>query len=269
MAHDHEHSASPPAPLFEARGVSFRSAAQFSTPLFENLNFSIRERETVGIVGPGGSGKTWLLKLLAGLYEPNRGAILFRGRHIREYSKEQRKVFRRCVGMSFQRSGLFDSMSAAGNIAFPLSEMTGKKSAELESEVEARLAEVGLAGQGALRIQEMSGGMQKRLGIARALALEPEVALYDDPTAGLDPVTSRSIVELLESMREKHGMTVVLVTSAVHLALRFCDRLLFLHQGKIHLEATRSDFENTSDPMVRQFLEGSLEGPLTELSGFA
>lgn len=266
--HPHSHHEAVP-PLIEARGVTYQSSVQEKTPLFKDLQLTLKEGETLGILGPSGVGKTILLKLLAGLLEPQSGEVRFRGRDLRAYSKEQMKVFRRQVGMSFQRSGLFDSMSAAENIAFPLRELTGKKDSELTQIIASRLSDVGLEGQGDLRIQEMSGGMQKRLGIARALALEPELVLYDDPTAGLDPVTSRSIIDLLIEMRSRHSMTVILVTSAIGLALRFCDRLAFLYGGKLHLVASRDEFASTKDPIVKQFLTGSLEGPLSELASFS
>jgi phospholipid/cholesterol/gamma-HCH transport system ATP-binding protein len=154
-------------------------------------------------------------------------------------------------------------MDAAANLRFPLREVLGLSRKESEEKIRVALDDVGLSGQGGLEVRELSGGMQKRLGIARTLVLSPEVALYDDPSAGLDPITSRQILTLIRRMKEKYAMTVVIVTSEPALTYDFTDRIGFLYNGDFLQTGTVDEIRGSRQPVVRQFMEGSLEGPLT------
>ena len=166
--------------------------------------------------------------------------------------------------MTFQKDGLFDSLSCADNLRFPLTERLVLTTAEREKRVEKALEEVGLKGQGRLMVHEMSGGMQKRLGIARALLFSPSVILYDEPSAGLDPITARSINELITQMRETHGMTIVVVTSDLNQARQLCDQVGLLWKGKFEQVGGQTAMENSKNPAVHQFFHALGEGPLTE-----
>jgi phospholipid/cholesterol/gamma-HCH transport system ATP-binding protein len=158
---------------------------------------------------------------------------------------------------------LFDSLTCAENLHFPLRELTPLNERDRKRQVTQALADVGLVGQEELQIPEMSGGMQKRLGIARALVLSPEVILYDDPTAGLDPITSRSILSLIHRMRKKYEMTLIIVTSDPSQAYQICDRVGFLWHGHFVETGTPDEMKASKHPAVRQFLHGLLEGPLS------
>jgi phospholipid/cholesterol/gamma-HCH transport system ATP-binding protein len=231
--------------------------------VLKGIHLEIPRGETFALIGPSGEGKTVLLKLMAGLLRPDRGEVLFQGVALVDLSARRRSLFSRRIGMTFQKSGLFDSLTCAQNLDFPLRELTALSQAERERKIEKALEEVGLVGQGALMVHEMSGGMQKRLGIARALILSPEAILYDDPTAGLDPITSRSILELILEMKRKYEMTVVLVTSQPDQAYRMADRIGFLYKGDFLQIGSSEIIQASSQPVVKQFVGGLLEGPLT------
>jgi phospholipid/cholesterol/gamma-HCH transport system ATP-binding protein len=171
--------------------------------------------------------------------------------------------------MTFQRSGLFDSLTCGENLAFALREVRHLAVRELAPRVAQALSEVGLGGQENLRVHEMSGGMQKRLGIARALLLSPRVILYDEPTAGLDPLTAHAINDLIDDVRKKYAMSLVLVTSDPRQAYRLCDHLGFLYRGRFLAQGTMAQMHDSKEPAVRQFLRGEAKGPLTEGIGIA
>jgi phospholipid/cholesterol/gamma-HCH transport system ATP-binding protein len=223
------------------------------SPLFEQLDVEIPAGAFFSIVGPGGAGKSTLLRLMAGLLRPTGGSI--------EVSGTPK------VGMTFQQSGLFDWLTCGANLDFPLRE-SGVKSKEMRRQkIAAALAEVGLEGTEPRTITEISGGMRKRLAIARALVLEPEVLLCDDPTAGLDPVTAAAIGELLRGLWRRKGMTVIMVTSRFYEAEACSDRIGFLYGGKFAAVGSPAELRIHSHPAVYQFIRGRLEGPLTESSG--
>jgi phospholipid/cholesterol/gamma-HCH transport system ATP-binding protein len=250
-------------PLVSLAGVGF--AYPESPPLFDALSLEIARGESIGIVGPGGEGKSTLLKMIAGLLRPDRGTCRFESVALLDLPRHKRTDYRRRIGMTFQKSGLFDSLNVHDNLDFPLRTLTRLPRSERERKITAALESVGLAGTGALHVHEMCGGMQKRLGIARALLLEPELVLYDDPTAGLDPVTSRAIVDLIVRLKESSRMTIVVVTSDPALAYPISDRIGFLYRGKFRELAPPEELKKSQDAVVRQFLDGNTEGPLTEI----
>ena len=202
------------------------------------------------LVGPSGKGKTVTLKLFAGLLNPTKGTVQ------RAPNLE--------MGMLFQKNALFDSLSAGENVAFPLREKTKLSEAAIQNKVTVALEQVGLSAARALFPSEISGGMQKRLGIARALVLEPELVLYDDPTAGLDPITSRLIVELILRLRHEQNSTVIAVTNDMLRAYQMADRIVMVVDGELIDCGDREQTLLHRDPRVRQFVRGQLDGPLTE-----
>lgn len=236
-------------------------------PVLDALALEVRKGEAFTILGPSGEGKTVLLKMLAGLLPPTRGKVLFHGDDLYAQGRKSRARLATRIGMAFQKGGLFDSMSTGDNLRFPLRELLRLSRTDTEARMRKALEDVGLGGQEALEVRELSGGMQKRLGIARALVLEPEVALFDDPTAGLDPITSRAILELIKGLKERSGMTVLVVTSDPRQAYTLTDRIGFLYQGRFLEVGTQDAIRHSEIPVVRQFIEGRLEGPLTSRPG--
>ena len=233
---------------------------------------SVLKRVTVGVakgeclvlVGPSGKGKTVVLKLFAGLLEPSGGQVEIEGHRLRDMKGAERERLLLHMGMLFQKNALFDSLTVSENIAFPLREKTALTAAEIKERVEYFLDQVGIAHARDLYPDEISGGMQKRLGIARALALKPEIVLYDDPTAGLDPITSRKIVELILRLRRENGSTVVAVTNDMARAYQMADRIAMVVDGEVIITGNKAETLAHPDPRVAQFVRGRLEGPLTE-----
>lgn len=230
--------------------------------ILTHISFEVETGERIFIVGPSSSGKTTLLKAMAGLIGLSGGTIRIQGRPLGE-CLQNRAEFSTWVGMSFQKSGLFDWMTAIENIAFPLRECRLFTQKEVIERAHEALKAVGLDADPQVKPSELSGGMQKRLAIARALALRPKVLLLDDPTAGLDPITATSILERLIEIQTEHRMTLVAVTSEVRQAEIWSDRIAFLVKGCLVALNDRKAFLQSPDARVRQFVSGSLRGPLT------
>lgn len=216
--------------------------------LFRGVEFEIPRGSSLALVGPSGSGKSVLLKLVAGLLSPEEGEI---------------RVDSSNVGMLFQKNALFDSLSVEENLQFPLREVLGITGREAVRRSHALLEQVGLSGTESQYPSSLSGGMQKRLGIARALIVEPEILLYDEPTAGLDPITSKKIAELIRSFQKERGTTLLVVTNDMQRAYQLGDRIALLAQGSLCLGGTPADVKQTRDPALRQFIYGQRKGPLT------
>lgn len=208
--------------------------------VLENTNLSVKEGESLVLVGPSGEGKTSLLKLIAGLIPPSKGAVRVNG----------------VIGMLFQKNALFDSMSVLENILFPLRETTNKSDSE-QMEIALTLLEaVDLVHAKDLFPHEISGGMQKRLGLARALALKPEVILYDDPTAGLDPITGRRIANLLKELTRSENVTTVVVTNDMMRAFQLADQIAFVWNRSVHLIGSPEEAKRSQAEPFRSFLRG-------------
>jgi phospholipid/cholesterol/gamma-HCH transport system ATP-binding protein len=220
--------------------------------IFKDISLEVAEKESVVMVGPSGSGKSVMLKLIAGLLEKDSGAIALGSRN---------------VGMLFQKNALFDSLTCEENLLFPLKERKGIEGQKAKDRAAHFLKAVGLKGNESLFPDEISGGMQKRLGIARALIVEPEIILYDEPTAGLDPITSRTIADLIRELRTEVGSTLLTVTNDMQRAYQLGDRICLLAQGKLVMGGTPADVQATQNPAIRQFIYGLKQGPLT--SGLA
>lgn len=232
--------------------------------LFRDVNLSVESGESLVLIGPSGHGKSVLLKLFAGILSPSRGHVLAEDQDLNLIADSKRTELLLKMGMLFQKNALFDSLSVADNIAFPLRETTELKKGEIAARVELFLEAVGLSAAKDLFPSEISGGMQKRLGIARALALEPRIVLYDDPTAGLDPITSRKIVELILTLRKQNRSTMISVTNDMVRAFQMADRIAMVMDKQIIITGDKEQTLRHPDPRVQQFVRGQLKGPLTE-----
>jgi phospholipid/cholesterol/gamma-HCH transport system ATP-binding protein len=230
--------------------------------VLDGVSLNVPRGEILVIIGGSGAGKTVLLKHLIGLLRPDRGHIFVEGVdicHLRSWElKETRKKF----GMLFQGAALFDSLTVAENVAFPMREHTRLKDKEIMTRVRDRLAEVGLHGIEDKYPSELSGGMRKRVGLARAIALEPEIVLFDEPTTGLDPIMSDVINDLISSTQRKLGITFFIISHDVKGALKIAHRIAMLYEGRIVEEGTPEEIEASPNPIVQQFLAGSSEGPI-------
>lgn len=232
--------------------------------ILRDMSISVERGESLVIVGGSGTGKSVTLKHIIGLLRPDSGRVLIDGQDITDMKDVELNDFRRRFGMSFQEGALFDSMSVFENIAFPLRRHTKMKEAEIRARVEECLEDVHLHGVEKKRPSELSGGMRRRVGFARAISLKPEILLFDEPTTGLDPVISDVVAELIVEMDEKLGTTTVTITHDMKVAFKIADRVAMLCKGRIIEEGTPEEFQASSNPVVRQFIEGRAEGPLTE-----
>lgn len=251
-----------PEIVLELKNVGLR----FSTKVvLKNVDLQIQKGESLVLIGPSGQGKTLLLKILAGLQEINSGQVLVFGKEWKERRGAERLGLLKRLGMLFQKNALFDSLSCAENIAFPLRETTEKSELEIQKDVDHFLEAVGLSHVKNLYPDEISGGMQKRLGIARALALNPEIIFYDDPTAGLDPITSRKIIQMIWGLKNQYHSTAITVTNDMNRAFQMADRIGFVIDQGILITGNNEQTKNHPDPRVQQFIKGSVEGPLMTL----
>lgn len=224
--------------------------------VLENINLEIAPGETMVIIGPSGSGKSTILRLMIGLLKPVAGEIWIDGREISGLSEDELNVIRRKMGMVFQYSALFDSMTVGENVAFGLRQHTSMSEEEIAQMVRRRLRMVGLAGQEAVMPSELSGGMKKRVSLARAIAVNPQIVLYDEPTAGLDPIMSTTIDRLICSTRRIMGVTSVVVTHHMASAFNIADRIAMIYDGRIIESGTVGEIKKSNNPIVQQFIHG-------------
>ena len=248
-------SAAPSPALLEVKNVVKRYGP---LTVLDNVSLTVAAGECLVILGRSGSGKSVLLRQLNGLESPDRGEVFFDGEEISSATERELLPVRRRVAMLFQSGALFDSMTVFENVAFPLREQGQHRTADLREIVAAKLALVGLSGIEEKMPSDLSGGMKKRVALARSLALEPEVVLFDEPTTGLDPITSASIAALIERTRAL-GVTCVVVTHDLPLARRVADRLAFLSGGQVRFLGTWSEAESSPDPLLHAFLAGREE----------
>ena len=228
----------------------------------DGISFEVQPGETLTIIGGSGTGKSVLLKQIVGLIKPDSGEICIEGKEITRLGEEDLQSVQKKIGYVFQESALFDSLTVGQNVAFGLcSLMACEESAALKV-ARQKLALVGLTGIENLKPSQLSGGMKKRVGIARAIAMGPEILLYDEPTTGLDQVMSDVISGLITNLNEHSGTTAIAVTHDMNSAYKISDRIAMLYEGKILQVGTPEQIRNTSDPIVRQFITGSSRGPI-------
>ncbi len=234
--------------------------------ILKDFDLILNQGDSLVLVGPSGSGKSSLLKLMAGLLLPDSGEVLYRGKNLSTLSKKEQAQHIAEVGMLFQQNALFDSLTVFENLHFVLAEVEGLAAANRKTnEIESLLAEVGLDHVLDHYPSEISGGMQKRLGIARALCLRPRLVFYDDPTAGLDPITSRKIVSMILELKEKWGATIVTVTNDMMRAYQLAGSCMVCFPREFLATGDASSTRKFNDPRVQQFINGHVDGPLGAL----
>lgn len=239
--------------MIEARELKKSFGAQ---RVLDGVNLRISEGESVVIIGRSGGGKSILLKHLVGLIRPDAGDVIIDGQNIVGMPERQLIGVRHKFGMLFQSAALFDSMTVAENVGFALRREDNLSEAEMNRRISEALEMVELPGIEKKKPSELSGGMRKRVGLARAIVYRPEIVLYDEPTTGLDPIVSDSIDQLIVRVRDRLNVTSVVVTHDMRSARRVGQRIVMLHQGKIYVEGTPDEIFSSSDPIVYNFVNG-------------
>jgi len=231
--------------------------------VLRGTNLAVRTGESMVVIGGSGSGKSVLIKHIMGLLRPDAGSVTVDGLTVADLKRSELSEMRRRMGMLFQYAALFDSMTVGENVAFTLRQHTKMKEKEVQERVEEVLAMVGLSGVQSKWPAELSGGMKKRAGLARAIALGPEIMLYDEPTTGLDPILADQINELILDLQERLHVTSVTITHDMVSAYKTADRIAMLYEGRIEEVGTPEQIQNSSNPVVQQFIHGRGEGPIT------
>jgi len=232
--------------------------------VLDELSLTIHTGSTCVIIGRSGCGKSVLLKHIVRILRPDRGKIFIDDKEINQLNEDEMDALRLKIGMVFQGGALFDSMTVAENVGFGLIEHNGVGRKELLERVEEALCLVGLCGVGNLMPTELSGGMKKRVALARAICIKPQIILYDEPTTGVDPITADSINELIIALHDKLKVTSIVVTHDMKSAYKVADRIAMMYQGKIIAEGTPDEVQSTDHPVVHQFINGLAKGPITE-----
>lgn len=226
------------------------------------VNLKVEKGESVVVIGGSGSGKSVLLKHIIGLLKPDMGTVMVDSTDLSQLDEDGLHEIRKKFGMLFQSAALFDSMRVWENVGFGLKRHTHLPDSEIKEIAVQKLKMVGLVGVEDVMPSELSGGMRKRVGLARAIAMKPEILLYDEPTTGLDPIMADAINDLITKMREELKVTSVAITHDMKSAYKIADTIAMLYNGVIITKGTPDEIKNTSDPVVRQFIEGSAEGPI-------
>ena len=230
--------------------------------VLRGIDLDVASGESLVIIGRSGTGKSVLLKHVVGLMLPDDGSVRVNGVDVASLEDKELLELREQMGMLFQGGALFDSMTIGENVGLALKEHTPLPDKQIEIVVSEKLALVGLTGSEGSRPSSLSGGMKKRAALARALALNPKIMLYDEPTTGLDPITADVINRLIRRLQDRLKITSIAVTHDMRSAYHIADRIAMLHEGRIHAMGTPDEIQATRDPIVRQFIEGSSEGPL-------
>ncbi len=228
--------------------------------ILQGMNLVFPKAKTTVLLGRSGTGKSVTIKHILGFLAPDRGRVLIDQKDTSMYSKKQWRQTRKNIGVSFQGSALFDSMSILENVAFPIREHRKMSNAQIIEKAMEKLEVVGLKEHVKKMPSELSGGMQKRAALARAIALDPDVVLFDEPTSGLDPIVTSVIDELVKQTQKKTMCTFIIISHDMASTFRVADKVAMLYQGKILEEGTVEEFKNTTNPLVLQFIHGSLEG---------
>ncbi len=231
--------------------------------IYHDLNLDVREGETHSVIGRSGEGKSVLLKIVSGLLCADAGVVTVDGHRLDPHDRKSLEFVRQQVTMVFQMGALFDSMTVRENVGFYLDQHKLKPKKEIDELCEMLLQEVRLPDTGHLLPSELSGGMRKRVGMARALAAEPRIVLYDEPTTGLDPVTTDVIGDLIEQTSRKHNVTSIVVTHDMQSAYKISDRISMLYEGEIIFTGTPQEIQESTNPIIVQFINGEAKGPIT------
>ena len=248
--------------MIRIRGLRKRLGAK---QVLDGVDLDIASGETVVVMGRSGTGKSVLLKHIIGLMKPDAGSIEVEGQEIVGMGERELDAVRRRFGMLFQSAALFDSLTVGENVGVGLREHQRLPEPEVRRRVAERLEWVGLSGVEAMKPGSLSGGMRKRVGLARAIAMDPQYILYDEPTTGLDPIMADAIDGLIRGMQQRLSVTSVVVTHDMTSAYKVADRMAMLHDGKIVFTGTPDEVRATTHPMVRQFVAGSSTGPIRPL----
>lgn len=241
--------------------VEFRNVTKIygDSTILSNINFGIQKGKITTILGFSGAGKTTLMKHILGLVMPTEGDVIVLGQMINHLSELELREFRRNFGMVFQYAALFDFLSSFENVAFPLREFTKMNEEEITQKVMGLLDSVGISPEAAKRLpSELSGGMRKRVGLARGLALDPHIMLYDEPTSGLDPITTHTVYDLMRDTHrrnEHRGFTSIIISHDIHATLKYSDYIVFMEQGRVVEHLDVKSFIKSENPIIRRFLE--------------
>lgn len=232
--------------------------------VLDGIDLKVMPRDRLVVLGQSGGGKSTMLRLMLGILKPTSGRVFYRHLQVQRLRRSKLNLLRSRIGMVYQYSALISSMTVRENLALPVEELGRKSKSEIEASIEENLAIVGMSGTEDKMPSELSGGMRKRVSLARALMMRPELILFDEPSAGLDPVMSSIIDELIISLGEKTNTTSVIVTHEMDSAFRIATRMAMLYQGKIIENGTADEFRNSTNPVVHQFVTGTTEGPIME-----
>jgi phospholipid/cholesterol/gamma-HCH transport system ATP-binding protein len=251
--------------VVELRNVGMRFGDK---QVLDDVSLVVDPQERLIIIGQSGAGKATILRLILGILKPNQGSVFFKKHEVSRMNDHQLEQVRMRMGMVYQDSALLSSLTVRENLALPLQELTNKTPAEIDKLVDEKLEMVELTGEDKSMPFELSGGMRKRIGLARALMMEPELILFDEPTQGLDPVIGALIDELIIDLTKRTKTTSVIVTHLMDSAFHVATRMAMLHRGKIIEQGTREQMRKSKNPVVVQFLSGTTEGPILERSKY-
>jgi phospholipid/cholesterol/gamma-HCH transport system ATP-binding protein len=251
----------PPPNVVELRDVQLSFEEKL---VLDGVSLRVEPLDRCVIMGQSGSGKSTILRLILGILQPNSGSIFFKQFEISRLNRRKLQQVRTQIGMVYQYSALLSSRNVRDNVALPLEELTTKTRDEIDRIVDEKLEMVGMLDAKSQAPSELSGGMRKRVSLARALVMEPELILFDEPSAGLDPVIATVIDELIISLTESSKVTSIIVTHEMDSAFRVGTKMAMLYQGKIIEQGEAEAFKNSTNPVVAQFLSGSTEGPILE-----
>lgn len=230
--------------------------------ILSGVSLKVYKGETLIIMGGSGCGKSTVLRHMVGAIKPDSGSVFMKGENLEELNEDELDALRKKFGILFQFGALFDSLSVRENVCMPLREHTKLDENIMNIMIKMKLELVGLRGFEDLMPAQLSGGMKKRVGLARAIVMDPEIVFYDEPTAGLDPIVAGVIDKLILDLSKKLSITSVVVTHDMNSVFRIADRIAMLHEGKIIQAGTKEEFKNTTNPMAKQFVNGDPEGPI-------
>lgn len=226
--------------------------------VLRGIDLEIKKGEIMTLIGASGTGKSVLLRSIIGLLHPDSGSIYFEGNNIVDYTEDEYVKIRKHIAMLFQGGALFDSLTILENVCYPLREHMKLSEEEIVSRSRTLLSELGLKGTEDKHPADLSGGMKRRVGIARSIVLEPDVILFDEPTTGLDPANTRNLCEIITRLNQKRGITCMIVTHDIETSLKITHRMAMIHEGKIAIAGTKEEVLKSEDPLVKSFISGEI-----------